>query len=129
MKKLQTIVRVLLGLLLLVSFVSYVFQLFPEPDFTGNAKLFHVGMQASGYLFILIKSIELLCAVAFASGRFVPLAAALLLPLSINILLFHAMLVPEGLPIAFILAVGNGVLLYVYRDHYKPIFSVKGYPM
>lgn len=38
-------------------------------------------------------------------NRFVPLAVAILAPVNVNILCFHALMAPSGLPLALIVAV------------------------
>jgi putative oxidoreductase len=123
MKKFVLVVRILLSLLLLVSFVGYVFQLFPEPDFEGNARLFHIGMEATGYVFLVVKCVELVCALSFLTGRYVALAAVVLTPLSINIFLFHLLLVPEGMPVGILMLLATGILLYAHRNRYQLLLT------
>jgi putative oxidoreductase len=123
MKIATIIVRVLIGLLLLVSSVGYFFHLFPEPETTGNFKAFNIGLVASTYLLPLAKSIELLCGIAFLTGRFVTLANILILPITTNILFINYFLAPEGLPIAVLLFLANLFLIYRYWDNYKSVFT------
>src|SRR5690606_8351054 len=123
MKIATIIVRVLIGLLLLVSSVGYFFHLFPEPETTGNFKAFNIGLVASTYLLPLAKSIELLCGIAFLTGRFVTLANILILPITANILFINYFLAPEGLPIAVLLFLANLFLIYRYWDNYKSVFT------
>lgn len=123
MKIATIIVRVLIGLLLLFASVSFFFKLAPEPEVTGNFKAFNVGLVASTYLLPLAKSIELLCGIAFVTGRFVTLANILILPITVNILFINYFLAPEGLPIAGLLFLGNLFLIYRYWDNYKSIFT------
>lgn len=68
-----------------------------------------------------IKLVELICAIAFLSGRFVPLAAVVIFPITVNILLFHAFLEPSGLPVSILLLLGNLFLAWNYRDRYKSL--------
>ncbi len=82
-------------------------------------------LSASGYLLHLVKAIELVCGIAFASGLFVPLATVLIAPITVNILCVHAFLDPRGLPIALFVLLGNLYLAYYYREIYKPLFSAK----
>lgn len=117
------IVRVLLGLMFLFASVSYFLNLFEAPPMEGDVKKFNEGMAASGYLFQLVKAIELICGLAFLTGFFVPLAAVVILPITVNIFLFHAFLGPEGLPLATALLLGNVFLLYAKRKHYTAIFA------
>ncbi len=123
MKIATIIVRVLIGLLLLFASISYFFHLMTEPETTGNFKAFNLGLMASTYLMPLAKSIELLCGIAFITGRYVTLANILILPITVNILFINYFLAPEGLPIAVLLFLANLFLIYRYWGNYKSIFT------
>ena len=120
-----TIVRLLMGLMFLFASVVVLFKLMPQPKSTGDAKVFMEGMVASGYLMTLVKLTELVCAIAFLSGFFVPLAAVVIFPITLNILMFHLFLAPEGLPVAILLMIGNLFLAYYYRERYIPMLKAK----
>jgi uncharacterized membrane protein YphA (DoxX/SURF4 family) len=117
------IVRSLMGLLLLFSSISFLFKLITPPPPAGAMKIFSDGLAASRYLLPTVKVIELVCGLAFLSGRFVPLATVLIAPIIVNILLVHAFLGPEGLPLAVILVLANLFLAYGYRERYKPLLK------
>ncbi len=123
MKIAAIIVRVLMGLMFAFSAVVVLFKLVPQPELSGDIKTFMDGVNASGYMMTTIKVIELICAIAFLSGRFVPLATVVIFPINVNILLFHITLAPEGLLVAILLMIGNLFLAWFYRDKYKPILA------
>ncbi|WP_017495484.1 MULTISPECIES: DoxX family membrane protein [unclassified Flavobacterium] len=123
MKIATIIVRVLIGLLLLFASLSFFFKLAPEPETTGDFKAFNMGLVASTYLLPLAKSIELLCGIAFVTGRYVTLANILILPITVNILFINYFLAPQGLPLAVLLFLGNLFLIYRYWDNYKSVFT------
>ena len=125
MKIAMVIVRTLMGLLFIFASITYLFKLYPQPELTGSVKIFSDGMEASGYLMVLVKVIELACGIAFVSGRFVTLAAVLIAPIIVNIFCFHAFLDPKGLPAAVFLVLGNSFLGYYYRENYKTLFAAK----
>jgi len=125
MKIAVIVVRVLMGLMFLMSSVVVLFKLVPQPALQGDVKVFNEGMAASVYLVPLIKVTELLCAIAFLSGRFVPLATVIIFPLTVNILLYHAFLMPEGLVVAILLFLGNLFLAYAYRTNYATLLRAK----
>jgi len=125
MKIAVIVVRILMGLMFAFASIVVLFKLMPEPEQTGNVKIFMEGMAASVYLMTTVKIFELLCALAFLSGRFVPLAAVVIFPIILNILLFHVFLEPSGLPIAILLMIGNLFLAYYYRDKYKALLAAK----
>ncbi len=122
MKIAVIIVRMLMGLMFLFSSVVVLFKLVPQPELTGNIKIFMDGVTASVYMLTMIKVIELICSVAFLSGRFVPLATVVIFPITVNILMFHIFVGPEGLPVAILLMLGNLFLAWYYRDKYKALF-------
>lgn len=119
------IIRTFIGLLFLLASVAYFLNLVPQPELTGKMKIFSEGLAASGYLMPLVKTIELLCGIAFVSGRFVSLAVVLIAPVAVNILLINAFLAPEGLPIALPLFLGLLFLAYVYRKNYEPLLAAE----
>jgi putative oxidoreductase len=121
MKVTTVIVRSLMGLLFLFASITFFFKLISPPPPTGAMKLFSDGMAASIYLLPTVKVIELLCALAFLSGRFVPLATVLIAPIIVNITLVHAFLDPKGLPIALFLVFANSFVAYANRESYKPL--------
>ena len=117
------IARTLMGLLFLFGSVTYFFRLFTPPPMSGALKVFNDGLMASRYLLPTVKALELLCGLAFVAGRFVPLAAVLIAPIIVNILLVHAFLAPEGLPIAIFLFLTNGLVAYYHWDRFRGLFQ------
>jgi len=123
MKIAVIIIRILMGLMFAFASIAFFFKLVDAPEQTGSVKIFNDGIAASIYLMPTVKVFELLCAIAFLSGKFVPLATIVIFPITLNILLFHAFLQPEGLPIAILLMIGNLFLAYYYRAKYKTILA------
>lgn len=123
MKITTIIIRTLVGLFLLFASITYFFPVFPEPVFTGKMKTFTDGIAASYYLMPLAKIVELLCGLSFVSGKFTKLFGIVLVPISLNILLINIYLVPEGMPIAGALFLGNLFVLYSNWSSYKAILK------
>jgi putative oxidoreductase len=121
MKIAVIIIRTLMGLLFLVSAINYFFPFMPMPEMSDGANTFLAGMIASKYVLPLVKGLEVIVAVALISGRFVPLAAVVIFPIVVNIVLFHAILAPEGLATPLFLLAGNLFLAYRYRKHYETL--------
>ena len=123
MKIATIIIRSLIGLLLLFASISFFFHLFPDPVLTGDMKTFNDGIKASGYLLPLIKTVELLCGIAYVTGKFNKIANIVLMPISVNIFFTHVCLAPEGIPLAVFLLVGNIFLIYTKWSSYKGLFT------
>ena len=127
MKYAIIIVRTLIGLLFLFASVAYFLNpSAPPPEsLTGDTKVFFDGLAASKYILPVSKVFELLCGLAFVSGRFVALGVVLIFPFGLNILLINAIHVPSGLPIAIPLFLGILFLAYASREKYAPLFTSK----
>jgi uncharacterized membrane protein YphA (DoxX/SURF4 family) len=118
------IVRTLMGLMFVFASSVYFFHLMkPTTLPTGDAKIFNDGIAASGYLMQVVKAFEFVCGLALLAGLYTPLAAVVIFPITLNILLYHAFLGPEGLAIAVPMFVGNVFLLYAKRHYYAPLFT------
>ncbi|MXV16035.1 DoxX family protein [Hufsiella ginkgonis] len=124
MKIAMIVVRSLMGLLLLFASVTYLFKLFPVPAMEGAIKTYNEGLAVVNMMFY-VKIIELICGIAFLTGRFVTLAVVVIFPIILNIVLFHAVVQPAGLPAGVFLLVGNLFIAYYYRKNYAPLFSMK----
>lgn len=125
MKIASIVLRMLLGLLLLFSSISYFFNLIPVPELSGPIKEFNEGIAATGYLVTLIKAIELICGIALISGYFVPLALIAFFPIAVNILMVHLTIAPEGIPVAIFVILSTLFLIYTRRSHYLPLFQLR----
>lgn len=126
MKIAVIIIRTLLGILFLFTSVSFFLKLAPEPITTGDFKAFQVGLVASTYLIPLAKTVELLCGLAFVTGRYVTLANIVILPVTLNIVLINYFLTPETLPLALFVFFGNLFLIYSHWHNYEGVFVAKG---
>lgn len=129
MKIAAMIVRILMGLLFLFASVSYFYFVFtnkmPAGEMSLKMRLFNEGLRAAAYLMPSVKVIELLCGVAFVTGRFVPLASILITPIIYNIFFSHLLMGPNGLPSAIFLVLANAFLIFYNREAYKPLFRSK----
>lgn len=74
----------------------------PPPD--GVAAQFMGALFVSHYL-TLIFGVQVIATVLLWANRFVPLALAVLAPVIVNILSFHAFVAPSGLPLAILVAI------------------------
>ena len=99
MRTLILVARILLGLMFTVFGLNFFFHFIPQPPPPPAAGAFAGAMFATGYLFNLLKVLEVLSGLALLSGFFVPLALAVLAPIIVNILFFHAFLAPAGLAV------------------------------
>jgi len=120
---LTTIVRILLGLLLLFAGLNKFFGFAPNPPHNEAAAAFLGALAATGYMMPLIGFFEAACGLAFVSGRYVGLAAVLLVPIALNIALFHLRLDMAGAGPGLFVAIANAYLLAVNLPKYREMLS------
>jgi uncharacterized membrane protein YphA (DoxX/SURF4 family) len=111
------IARVLMGLVFLGSGVAFFFT--TPPPLEGDMGLFFNGMMATHYFFYLLKGTEIICGLMLISGMYVPLALVVLAPIILNIFLVHAIMMPQGLPMAILLGLVE-VYLSFFSKEYSP---------
>lgn len=98
------IARMLLGLIFLVFGLNGFLHFLSMPAPTGVAGQFMGALFVSHYL-VAIFAIQVLAAILLLINRYVPLALTLLAAVIFNILLFHCLMAPAGLPLALIVTV------------------------
>ncbi|MEC4003615.1 DoxX family membrane protein [Flavobacterium sp. SUN052] len=123
MKIATIIVRLLVGALMLFASLSYFFKFGEQPAPVGVMKTLMDGFMASKYILPLAKSVELICGLTIISGKFMKIGAVVLVPVTLNILLINVFMMPEGIPIAAALFLGNLFLIYVNWSSYKQLFT------
>ena len=117
------ILRVVLGLMLVLTGLNKFFHFMPTPPGTPELQTFLHALAASGYLMALVGGLESVIGVMLITDRFVPLALLLLTPISVNIVLAHAVLDPSGIAPAILVATLNVALCFAYRDQYLPLLE------
>src|SRR5436190_4120927 len=98
-RHLPTAARLFLGLVFTVFGLNFFLHFLPMPPAPPRAASFAGALFASGYLFPLLKSTEVVAGLLLLRGRFVPLALAVLAPIVINIVGFHLFLAPAGMAV------------------------------
>lgn len=121
--KVQLAARIVLGSVFFVFGLNGFLHFIPQPPPSGQAAAFLGGLMASGYLFPLVKGIEVVTGLMLLSGRFVPLALTLLAPIVVNIVAFHLLLDLKGLPFALFVLGAGLYLAWTERAVYAPLFK------
>ena len=126
MKNVTTISRILLGFIYLVFGLDYFFHFIPyEPQHTGRVAAFKAALMGVGYFYPMIKSIQIVGGLSLLINQYAPFFAVVLFPISLNVLLYHSILVPSGWLMGVLLIVPNLFLGYAYRKYYSGMFVKK----
>jgi len=120
--------RILLGLIFFVFGLNGFLHFIPQPPMSGPPVDFVGALIRSGYEFQLLKGTEVLAGLTLLSGRFVPLALAVLAPIVVNIVAFHTFLAPAGLPLPIVVLALELFLAWSYRSAYRPMLGAHVQP-
>src|SRR6266851_6494301 len=104
MKILTIIARSLLGLTFVVFGLNAFLHFIPMSPPQGLAGDFMKALFVSHYFYV-VAVLQIAGGAICLLGRFVPLGLTLLGPVIVNILLFHLLLAPAGLPMAIVVSV------------------------
>jgi putative oxidoreductase len=116
------IARFLLGLIFLVFGLNGFFHFIPAPPPTGVAGQF-VGALFVSHFLVVIFLLQIVGAILLLLNRYVPLALTLLAPIIINILLFHLLMAPSGIPLAIVVTVLWVVVFLSVRSAFAGVFQ------
>ena len=121
MKITSTAARYLLGLIFFVFGLNGFLHFIPTPPPAGVAGQFFVALYRSHYL-VVIFLLQLIPAILLLLNRYVPLALTLLGPIVVNILFFHLLMAPSGLPMAFIVTIFWVLTAVSVRSAFRALF-------
>jgi uncharacterized membrane protein YphA (DoxX/SURF4 family) len=116
------------GLMGLLSALGVIPMGQPSTPLPEGAAAFTAAVMKTGYLFALVKGTETVAGALLLSNRFVPLALALVAPVVVNIVAFHAFLEPSGLGLAAVVLAAEVYLAWAYRRAYRPMLAMRATP-
>jgi uncharacterized membrane protein YphA (DoxX/SURF4 family) len=120
--------RIVLGLIFFVFGLNFFFHFVAQPPMPAAAGAFAGAMFATGYVFQLLKVIEVVSGALLLGGFFVPLALALLAPIIVNIFFFHAVLAPAGVAVPIVCLALEIYLAWAYRSAFRGMLQPKVVP-
>lgn len=132
MKIAHTILRIGLGLMLLLFGLNKFFWFLQDFDFTGypEAEYLFTSLRYSwsepvgkGYIMGLVGLTEVIVGLLLIIKKWVPFALIMLVPISVNIVLFHAFVNLPNIGPAIFVALANGYLMYRGWDNYRHLFN------
>jgi putative oxidoreductase len=124
MRTASAIVRYLAGVVFLVFGLNGFLNFIPLPPPWGIEGHFMGSLYASHYLWVIF-AFQVIAAVLLLVNRYVPLAVAVLAPVIVNILVFHALMAPSGLPLALFVAVLWAVLFVDVQPAFAGLFQAR----
>ena len=127
MKTTSVVARYLAGLIFLIMGLNGFLHFIPFPPPPGIAGQFMGALYVSHYLWVIF-TFQLMAGVLLLVNRYVPLAVALLAPVIVNILTFHALMAPSGLPLALFVAALWALIFIDVRPAFSGLFQSRLQP-
>jgi hypothetical protein len=124
MRTVSAIARYLAGVIFLVFGLNGFLNFIPLPPPGGIAGQFMGALYASHYLWVIF-AFQLVAGVLLLVNRYVPLAVAMLAPVIVNILSFHVLMAPSGLPLALFVAALWAVIFVDVRPAFAALFQAR----
>ena len=118
----SVVARYLAGLIFLVFGLNGFLNFIPLPPPGGIAGQFMGALYVSHYLWVIF-AFQVIAGVLLLVNRYVPLAVAILAPVLVNILTFHALMAPSGLPLALFVALLWIVIFIEVRPAFSGLFQ------
>lgn len=126
MKRTTAVSRIVLGAIYLIFGLDYFLHFIPyEPAHTGRVAAFKAGLMGVGYFYPMLKMIQVVGGLSLLVNQYAPFFAVVLFPVSVNVFLYHTILVPSAWWMGVLLLVPNLFLGYAYRKHYSGMFVRK----
>ena len=119
-----------MGLMFFVFGLNGFLHFMPPPKTPPSevAGTFFGALMKTGYMMPLIFGTQLIVGALLLSNRFVPLALALIAPVIVNIVAFHAFLAPSRAVLALVVLVLELYLAWAYRKAFQPMLAMRVKP-
>jgi len=114
--KIESIVRIALGLMLVVFGLNKFLQFMPPFQLPEQAQAFFSALFATGYFIPFLAVAEIVIGVLFLINKAKPLAIVMLTPITINILLFHLALDIVNIGGAALLSILHITLIFIHKQ-------------
>ena len=117
MKIATMIARSLLGLIFVVFGSNMFLHFISMPPPEGPARDFMTALFVSHYLYV-VGALQVMGGLLLFTGRWVPLGLTLVGPVIVNIVCFHALMAPAGLPMAITVSALAVFLVWRHRGNF-----------
>ncbi len=122
MKIAVNVARILMGLIFLIFGLNKFLNFIPSQMPPGAGGQFAGILFTTHYLWV-IALIEIAAGGLLLANRYVALALTLVGPILVNILLFHALMAPSGLPVGIVVAICWFTVFAGHRAAFSPLFA------
>ena len=127
MRTAYIIARYFAGVIFLVMGLNGFLNFIPLPPPGGVAGQFMGALYVSHYLWVIF-AFQVIGGLLLLVNRYVPLAVAILAPVLVNIITFHVLMAPAGLPLALFVALLWVLIFLAVRPAFSGLFQARWQP-
>jgi putative oxidoreductase len=117
------VLRILLGLFVLVFGLNKFIEFLPAPEGMSEDAMTYFGALVNSKTMVLVAIVEIVAGLALIFNKFGALLTIILMSVSVNAVLFHAVLDQGNIAGSLVLLVLNIAVLYGYKDQYKALLN------
>jgi putative oxidoreductase len=121
--KVFLVLRILLGLFVLVFGLNKFIEFLPAPEGMSEDAMTYFGALVNSKTMVLVAILEIVAGLALILNKFGALLALILMSVSLNAVLFHAVLDPGNIAGALVLLALNITVIIGYKDKYRALLS------
>ena len=121
--KVFMVLRILLGIFVLIFGINKFLNFLPAPEGMSADAGAYFSALVNSKTMVLVAIVEIAAGLALILNKFGALMALILMSISINAVLFHAVLDPGNIAPALALIALNIVTLIGYKEKYKNLLS------
>ena len=121
--KVFMVLRILLGVFVLIFGINKFLNFLPAPEGMSADAATYFGALINSKTMVLVAIVEIVAGLALILNKFGALMALILMSVSVNAVLFHAVLDPGNIAPALALLALNVVALMGYKNKYKNLLS------
>ncbi len=116
--KVFLVIRILLGLMVLVFGLNKFLQFIPPFELNEAGQNYFMALTSTQTM-TMVAVVEIAAGIALITNKFGALMSVILMSVSVNAVLFHATLAPEGIAPALGLLLLNILVLVGYKSRYE----------
>lgn len=121
--KIFMVLRILLGLFVLVFGLNKFMEFLPAPEGMSEDAMAYFGALVNSKTMVLVAIVEIVAGLALLLNKFGALLTLILMSVSINAVLFHAVLDQANIAGSLVLLILNIAVLFGYKDKYKALLN------
>lgn len=116
-------IQVIAGLMLIIFGLNGFLQFMPMPEPTPEMGKYMGALFATGFIFPIVKIVEILAGIAFLTNKYSSLMAVILMPVMLNAFLAHLFLDIAGIGGSLILVIATLIVMVKNKARYVEIFK------